>query len=407
MTFSATQPSPHPAVGAVRLLATGSHFLFLVLLAIGTWRTVATGTTYLPVAILVPVTLAVYAVGALRPVRRFGPWWLVLLTACWGGLLIVSTEYVWVAFSLWLLCVHVLPLRWALPYAAAVLAAVVAAQVVADAHPAAVIGPAVGCFVAVGIGWGAQLLTSEARERQQLVDRLVTTQAEMMELHDDLARTQREAGALTERTRLSRDIHDTLAQGFSSILLLSRAGAGQDDAARLRALLGQIEATAAENLDESRRVVRALTPAQLDVGLAASLRRLLARLEEETGVDARLEVDGEVAVLTTTEEVALLRVAQSALANVRAHAAAGRVAVTLTNAGDTVRLDVVDDGAGFDVAAWSADRRAAGGGGYGLRAMRDRLRELGGGLEVESAPGEGTALAAYLPLRGHQQGGMP
>ncbi len=407
MTTSAVQPSPHPAAGAARLLATGSHALFLVLLAIGTWRAVATGTAYLPLAVLVPVTLAVYAVGALRPVRRSGPWWLVLLTICWGGLLLVSTEFVWVAFSLWLLCVHVLGLRWALPYAVAVLAAVVAAQLTVGAHPAAVVGPAIGCVVAVGIGWGAQLLTREARERQQLVDRLVSTQAEMVELHDDLARTQREAGALTERTRLSRDIHDTLAQGFSSILLLSRAGAEQQDPARLRELLGQIEATAAENLAESRAVVRALTPAQLDVGLAASLGRLLARLEQETGLDTRLEVDGEVAVLSTTEEVALLRVAQSALANVRAHAAARTVAVTLTNAGDTVRLDVLDDGVGFDVAAWSAGRLAAGGGGYGLRAMRDRLRDLGGGLEVESVPGDGTALAAHLPLRGPQQGRTP
>lgn len=90
--------------------------------------------------------------------------------------------------------------------------------------------------------------------------------------------------------------------------------------------------------------------------------------------------------------------AQSALANVRAHAGAAKVVVTIGGTGDEARLDVVDDGRGFDVEAWrAAPRRSPGHGGYGLHAMASRLREIGGGLVVESRPGEGTALSAWVP----------
>ncbi len=98
--------------------------------------------------------------------------------------------------------------------------------------------------------------------------------------------------------------------------------------------------------------------------------------------------------------MALLRVAQGALANVRQHARAGRVVVTLTGADDSVRLDIVDDGRGFDPSHAPEATPDLALGGYGLRASRERLRDLGGGLDVESRPGDGTALTAYLPLGG-------
>jgi signal transduction histidine kinase len=108
-------------------------------------------------------------------------------------------------------------------------------------------------------------------------------------------------------------------------------------------------------------------------------------------------VDEDFPVLPTAVEVALLRTAQSALANVRRHSEAGRVVVSLSAWGQDVRLDVVDDGKGFDV---DAVRALPADGGYGLRAIRERLRELGGGLDVESASGDGTALSAHIPLAG-------
>jgi signal transduction histidine kinase len=103
-------------------------------------------------------------------------------------------------------------------------------------------------------------------------------------------------------------------------------------------------------------------------------------------------------------EIALLRTAQSALANVRGHADATRVVVTMADAGDAVRLDIVDDGVGFDASRWNARRPRHDDGGYGLRAMRARLRELGGDLDVESVPGEGAALSASVPLAPLEEG---
>jgi signal transduction histidine kinase len=125
---------------------------------------------------------------------------------------------------------------------------------------------------------------------------------------------------------------------------------------------------------------------------------MLERFAAETGIDTELRVDTSLPALPVVTEIALLRTAQSALANVRAHASAGRVVVSLVDAEDAVRMDVVDDGVGFDVAGWDGTAPRTGDGGYGLRAMHARLRELGGGLDVESAPGDGTALSAFVPF---------
>ena len=137
-------------------------------------------------------------------------------------------------------------------------------------------------------------------------------------------------------------------------------------------------------------MVEALAPAALEAApLQSALRRLLDQLQRQTGITAELITDGETMSPVMDYDVALLRVAQSALANVRLHSQARRVRATLSYSSDEVRLDIVDDGVGFD-------QREAGG--FGLRSMRDRLAELGGTLVVESAPGDGTAVAATLPI---------
>lgn len=383
----------------------GRHTLFALLLAIGTVRAIGSGADLRWLVPLVLITAGWYVAGtawrATFVTAGAGPWWLVVLTLLWGGLVLVAPDFSWAAFVLWMLAVHLMAFPLAVAYSVLVLAVVVLVQLDLGTHPAgAVLGPAIGALVALGVSRGEQLLAREAVERQHLVDRLVATQEEMVVLHDDLTRTQRESGALAERTRLSRDIHDTLAQGFSSILLLARAGAQRDDLAQLHTLLQQIEETAWENLEESRRVVNALTPAALEgSGLSAALSRLVGSLSQETGIQAHFTADGPVAPLATAQEVALLRVAQSALANVRQHSGATRVMVTLTTAPEQVRLDVADDGQGFDVTDWEeAAPLPAARGGYGLRSMRERLRDLGGDLVLESAAGDGTVLGAHLPL---------
>lgn len=405
----------------IRRLALVEHVLFAVLTAVCVGRAVTTGAATVPLGATVFVLVAWYAVGAWAAARHLsdhvlgrritnrgdlvlgGPagWWFLGLVACWLLTVVVSAEMVWVAFPLWLLAGHLLPMRTALPVSLIILAAVIMGPWRAgDLTVAGVVGPAVGSAFAVALSRGLHGVVRDNLERQRLVASLIAAQEEAEVLHAELAATQREAGVLAERTRLSRDIHDTLAQGFYSILLLARAGEAGEDQADHRQLLGQIRTSAAEHLEEARRVVAALAPAPLESGLPEGLRQIASRFEEETGVRAEVRFEGDVAGLPLPLETALLRTAQAALANVRRHAHAHRVVLTLAQAGGSVHLDVVDDGRGFDLA--SVDETAPTmGTGYGLRASRERLRELGGGLHVESSPGEGTAVSAHVPSAPH------
>ncbi|HQF03145.1 MAG TPA: sensor histidine kinase [Phycicoccus sp.] len=388
-------------------LARLHHGLFLVLVVVGVARSLRTGASPGWLALSVGILLAWYAVGlalARHPRHRWATWWLVGLTLAWLGTVLVSSENVWVAVSLWLLAGHFLRLGWAVFYTAVILAVLLAFQMrgASPVTSAAMIGPTIGAVFSLAVSIGQHRLVRDGIERQHLVDSLVRAQAETEELHAELVAAQRESGVLAERTRLAGDIHDGLAQTFSSILLTARSATGSSPDAQAEAL-ARVESSAREGLDESRRVVAALAPHGLaDTGLTAALRRTLDSLAEQIGLSTDLHVDGELSSLPTTVEVALLRVAQGALANVRQHAGASKVVVSLTDAGDSVRLDIVDDGRGFDPATLpSAQQESPGasGGGYGLRSSRDRLRALGGGLDIESRPGDGTALTAYLPLR--------
>jgi signal transduction histidine kinase len=226
---------------------------------------------------------------------------------------------------------------------------------------------------------------------------------ENMRLIEEARRTGRETGLLDERQRLAREIHDTLAQGFTGIITnLTAAQMAQPpvaaDASSTRHLR-DAERIARESLAEARRLVWALRPESLDRrSLSEALRRLAEEWSEETGVQAHAATTGTPRPLLPETEVALLRTAQEALTNIRKHAQASRVNVTLSYMDDRVALDVVDDGVGFDHARMKSSVEAHGAGGFGLVAMRERIEQLGGALVVESAPGEGTALAAELPV---------
>lgn len=206
---------------------------------------------------------------------------------------------------------------------------------------------------------------------------------------------------LAERERLAREIHDTLAQGLSSIQLLLRA-AERALPQRPGTALGhvrQARTAAVGNLAEARRFVRALSPPDLEAGsLPAALERLCATTARTSPLAVHCQVSGVPTALPTAHEVALLRIAQSALANTVRHAGARRAELTLSYMDTEVALDVVDDGAGFVPAEVPAPGSAAARGtGFGLAAMRARARALQGTLVVESAPGEGTAVAVTLP----------
>ncbi|MEU0479938.1 sensor histidine kinase [Streptosporangium sp. NPDC006013] len=234
-------------------------------------------------------------------------------------------------------------------------------------------------FFSSTFGVWVKRITRQSEERAALIEQLENSRAEV-------ARLSAERGAQTERERLAGEIHDTLAQGFTSIIMLLQAAEAQPDPSRHLALAVR---TARENLAEARLLVTTLGPAPLDGStLDEALRRLTNRLGEETELSARFEVHGDSQPLSAPMEVVLVRAVQEGLANVRRHAEAGSAAVSITYLDGSVRLEVRDDGCGFD---------PSGAQGYGLRGMRARVEQIGGTLTVTGLPGGGTSLDVVIP----------
>lgn len=213
----------------------------------------------------------------------------------------------------------------------------------------------------------------------------------------------RRVSILEERQRLAHEIHDTLAQGFTSITMsISAAQLAEphkfSDAAPARRHLDSARRIARDSLAESRRLVWALRPESLDRHtLPAALANLAEEWSEEIQVGARVNVEGDSCQLLPETEVALLRIAQEALANIRKHANASRAVLTLSYMDDLVFLDVSDDGMGFDPTAPKPKMHPQDAGGFGLVAIRERVEQLGGQLMVESTLGRGTTLTVELP----------
>jgi signal transduction histidine kinase len=252
--------------------------------------------------------------------------------------------------------------------------------------------------ISITIGLAVRLLIGESERRGELIK-------ELRQARVGLDEAQHLAGVHAERERLAREIHDTLAQGFTSILMLLQAaeadvgdgpGAVADPQA-LRRRLALAEQTARENLAEARALVAALAPADLDdLPLDAALSRITDRCGEELGIEAAATVTGRSRPLPAAVQVVLLRAAQEALANVRKHAAAERVGVCLAYRPAGVSLEVTDDGCGFDPALVEAAGNGAGHG-FGLRGLRARVEQVNGTVQIASNPGCGTTVRLELP----------
>jgi signal transduction histidine kinase len=228
---------------------------------------------------------------------------------------------------------------------------------------------------------------AQSLERRALLGQLTAARQEA-------EAAERTAGAAEERARLAREIHDTLAQGFASIVAYLEAADASlpDEAERVRGDIRAASEIARASLADARTLVWALRPEAIAAaGLPAAIERVAAAATGHDGPAIDVEITGPQRQLHPDVEITLLRAAQEALANARRHARASHVTVTLTYFADEVSLDVADDGCGFQPSA------AAGSGGFGLLGMRERAERLGGRLDIESAPGEGTAIAVTLP----------
>lgn len=365
-TYAGQVPS-HVALVAQgpRYLQIAIHVLVAALVIATTVIALAQGEPEWDTLGAVILLAAVYASGFL-PIARATPQttyvWGAVLSGAWVLLVVATPTGVWLAFPLFFLALHVLP-------RAAALLAIIALTGVAVCGFAlhrgewvvgGIVGPVLGAVVAVLTVIGLQTASAESQSR----------------------------GVTAERDRLAREIHDTLAQGLNSIhLLLGAADAHLTSRPQeARRLIAQARTMASDNLEEARRFVRALSPADLaERSLVDALERIVEQVRSPT---TTLEVTGKAHALPGGFDVALLRVAQEAIGNAVRHADATRIAVTLTFMHDEVVLDVVDDGNG----------QATELGGFGMSSMRQRVETLGGTFVVESHSGSGTAIAVSLPL---------
>ncbi|MEH0416627.1 sensor histidine kinase [Streptomyces sp. B21-083] len=332
--------------------------------------------------------------------------WIPLLLTLWGLLLVLvpaelTAAFVWCALPLACAAQRVLGRRAATLALAVITLVLVTALAGADGRLATE-----AVLVPVAAVWGTVALyrvqQRDAEARRLLVE-------ELRDTRELVARQQRHAGVLAERTRIARDLHDTLAQELAGGLMLLQAAERdwdeRPDAARTR--VRAVADGLGTNLTETRRMIRDLTPSSVaETGIEGALRVLCARSQAD-GTAARVRfrsVGDPQAVLDEHAATTLFRIAQSTLANVREHAHAVNVQVTLSRRRpDQVELEVSDDGVGFDPAEVFARTSPAPGRGFGLPAARARLLEYGGDLDVSGTPGRGTRIRATVRARPRPQ----
>ena len=252
-----------------------------------------------------------------------------------------------------------------------------------DALLSAAISEVLSIIFAIAFGLWITSIENRSTERQQLVDELRATQHQVAVLSQD-------AGVTSERERLAREIHDTIAQDLTGLVLLAQRATRElstGDTAAASEQLTLLEEGARTALAETRALVASTAPTGLDTGgITAALDRLAQRYERETAIAVSVRADVATA-LSRDLEVVLLRCAQEGLANVRKHSGASSAALTLVANESGVSLRVADNGSGFDPAEPSS--------GFGLSGMRERLALANGTLDVASGA-EGTTLTVTL-----------
>jgi PAS domain S-box-containing protein len=221
----------------------------------------------------------------------------------------------------------------------------------------------------------------------------------MLATHEqELVEQQREAAILKERTRMARDIHDTLAQGFTGVVIQMEAAEEallDQDAENAMEHVRRARELARESLGEARRSVHALRPQALEKAtFADALKAIIKNTAAGTSLRTDFRIKGEPCQLPPAVEENLLHIGQEALTNVLKHAHATRFQAHLIFDSDAVRLELSDNGDGFVV-------DGVNGGGFGLIGMKERAEQIGATVEVSSKPGAGTRIVAVSPYQQH------
>ncbi|WP_433675894.1 sensor histidine kinase [Microbacterium gorillae] len=389
-------PDAHPPVNRIVVgMRVGLQFVFLALLVFAVVMTTVSGLPHAALVIFFGIVIAATYLAAMfvhgfAAVRLHPSWrsvWVLALTLEWAVLVWLTPHAAYLVFPIFFLQLELLrPPLGALSVWLSAGWAVAALGVVGGWSLGGVIGPLIGAAVAVLLGKAYSALRAEAAEHERLYTELSGTQQR-------LAAVERDAGVAEERARVARDLHDTVAQNLSSIVMLLTAAEREGDGSGTVRLARQ---TASETLAETRALIGALTPPLLDEHtLGGALRRLAANAWRAPGLEVEIRVADSLE-LSMTLQTALLRIAQGAMANVLLHADASLAWIEITRDERTVRMVIGDDGVGMDPDAIDtipATRQ----GGFGIRATRERVGQLGGVLRIDSAPGAGTVLIVEVP----------
>ena len=380
------------------IMRNGVHILTATILVVAILMSVRMD---LSLAVLNLVLLSLFAglyfVGSYYLERMTGVWklaWLIALTVVWIADILVASAGIYLLFVLFFLYLRVLGMVWGSISVIFGTAVSVGIQIPQGLTFGGVMGPVVSALVTVAIFYAFTRLHEINTERTALI-------RELMETRQQLAETERAAGVAGERQRIAHEIHDTLAQGLSSIQMLLHAANrdldGDINVDKARERIGLARQTAADNLQEARAMIAALQPAALSqTSLVGALDRMAQGFAAAADLNIEVEADGEVTQLPMKLEAVLLRIAQGAVGNVAKHAQATRARITVSYSDDAVRVDIVDNGVGFDVKA--VESRPAGLGHIGLAAMKRRAEEVSGEVVIESSPGNGTAVSVSVPL---------
>ncbi|MCJ7654386.1 MAG: sensor histidine kinase, partial [Dehalococcoidia bacterium] len=208
----------------------------------------------------------------------------------------------------------------------------------------------------------------------------------------------RQMAVMEERNRMAREIHDTLAQGFSGIILQLEAAEQALDVDTLAAErhLNQARSLARKSLAEARRSVWNLRPQALEqLPLVEAIKQEVDKFRQGIGVNVGLSISGARRDLSPEIEACLLRIFQESLTNVRRHAKATEVEVSLTFDASAVELNIRDNGVGFRPRTSEGQKKRDT---FGLISMRERARGLGGTFEVQSRRGKGTLVRVVIPI---------
>ena len=311
----------------------------------------------------------------------------------WYVLLTISPAFYLVLFGFGLIF-YLLPIPYAAFATLCVMMRVIYDQVADSAAGLSLTDQLIWVFgltgvSAVAMGVWISAIVGQSTRRRELINQLEQT-------HAELVASEHRSGILEERQRLAREIHDTLTQGFTSIVMHLEAAdqALSGDPDTLKKHMDRAKETARNSLDQARRVVHDLRPDLLEqFSLPDALKRVTDRWSEATDIKATITITGDLIPLHPNIEVILLRAAQESLNNIHKHAQATSAQLTVSYMGDVIILDVKDNGIGLNNAPKSPLS-----GGYGLRAMKERVKHYGGSVELESDPGEGTTVVVTIPL---------